>query len=154
VATTAAAPRRFQLGVRTDFPAGVTPSAYFDRVHRANGVNVETLGAETRQEYEAERTLYEHTCVSLMRSRRRRERLAQMNAVAEKWARREAAAGRTVWASAVPDWFMAVHGVAVRPAAAVTQRRHETAPHRRARGRPSSADEDADEAAVAPDGAR
>jgi hypothetical protein len=160
----AAAPRRFQISTRSDFPDDMTPGEYFDRSHAASDVDVAQLDETSRQEYEVERATYEHTCSALMRSKRKREQLAEQDAVAQKWAERETRAGRTLWASSVPEWFMGVHGLITRTAAQVTQRPRETASRRRRRAsgggssrdgpRRRSDDDEAEPPGVAQGGAR
>ena len=154
--------RRFQLGVRHDLPMNTNWCEHFDTVHRERGVDVEQLDETSLLEYLAERAAYEHVHLALKRSPVKRKRIAEQHAIAQKWAERETKAGRSLWASRVPEWFMPVSGVAVRSAAAVAQGRpREQRPPRRrrdshgsSRDGPSRSDDEAEPPGVALKGGR
>ena len=104
--------RRYQAGVRSDFPPGVSPGEYFVLTHRAHGVVYEELSDDEQREYRAEKKRYVRTCTALIQSRRKQEALRRAEAVAVSWAQAEARAGRQVWGVRVPVAVMQANGLA------------------------------------------
>ena len=95
--------RDFTLGARTEHRTDAEANAYFDRYHRADGIDFAALSAEEQSSYTTARTAYARVCKG---ARRNRKTLARRDKAAHDWAARQV--GPAGW---VPEWVFVAAGV-------------------------------------------
>jgi hypothetical protein len=90
------------LGVRWDFPAGMTPGSYFVCYWEAKGVVYEQLNEEEQHSYDEALASYVAVCTKLMADREKQAQLGKLDDEAYAWAQAQTRMGRPPWGVRVP----------------------------------------------------